>query len=129
MILDMFIREKKTLAVEYKENGKVIGSIGLEAIDFPEAPGLLGREVGYVLSRTYWGTGLMPEAVSAVLAYCFEILHFDWLTCSHYLWNDQSCRVIEKCGFRYVRDEVRETHYNTKEPSKLYIQYNPNIER
>ena len=30
MILDMFIRGKKTLALELKENGKVIGSLGLE---------------------------------------------------------------------------------------------------
>ena len=29
MILDLFIREKKTFALEYKENGKVIGSLGL----------------------------------------------------------------------------------------------------
>ena len=30
MSLDLFIREKKTFALEFKENGKVIGSLGLE---------------------------------------------------------------------------------------------------
>ena len=128
MILDMFMADKKTLALELKENGKVIGSIGLEDIDFPDDRGMQGREVGYALSKTYWGKGLMPEAVKAVIDYCFEKLHYDWLTCGHFVWNTQSCRVVEKCGFRYVRDTIRETRFNTEEPMKLYVLYNPHKE-
>jgi len=125
MILNMFIADKKTLALELKENGKVIGSIGLEDIDFKDAGHLQGREIGYALSKVYWGRGLMPEAVNAVISYCFRELAFDWLTCDHFVWNRQSCRVIEKCGFRYVGEEKRETRYDTVEPSRLYVQYNP----
>ena len=59
MILNLFIREKKTFALELKENGKVIGSIGLEVRDadvgIDEA--LAGREIGYVLNKDYWGRG------------------------------------------------------------------------
>ena len=128
MILDMFMADKNTLALELKENGKVIGSIGLEDIDFPDDRGMQGREVGYALSKTYWGKGLMPEAVKAVIDYCFEKLHYDWLTCGHFVWNTQSCRVVEKCGFRYVRDTIRETRFNTEEPMKLYVLYNPHKE-
>ena len=125
MILNMFIAGKKTIALELKENGKVIGSVGLEDIDFKDAEHLLGREIGYVLSKAYWGRGLMPEAVNALISYCFRELAFDWLTCDHFIWNKQSCRVIEKCGFRYVREEKRETRYDTVEPSRLYVKYNP----
>lgn len=128
MILEMFMADKNTLALELKENGKVIGSIGLEDIDFPDDRGMQGREVGYALSKTYWGKGLMPEAVKAVIDYCFEKLHYDWLTCGHFVWNTQSCRVVEKCGFRYVRDTIRETRFNTEEPMKLYVLYNPHKE-
>ena len=128
MILDMFMADKNTLALELKENGKVIGYIGLEDIDFSDARGMQGREVGYALSKTYWGKGLMPEAVKAVIDYCFEKLHYDWLTCGHFVWNTQSCRVVEKCGFRYVRDTIRETRFNTEEPMKLYVLYNPHKE-
>ena len=78
-ILDFFISGKKTFALELKENGKVIGSLGLEPRDedagLPEE--LQGREIGYVLSRDYWGRGLMPEAVKAVIDYCFQELSFD----------------------------------------------------
>lgn len=126
-ILSMFIDEKKTLALELKENGKVIGSIGLETRDadlgIPE--NLQGREIGYVLNKDYWGRGLMPEAVRAVIDYCFAELGFDWLTCGHFIRNNQSRRVVEKCGFQYVKDVIHATRFGTEEPTKLYVLYNP----
>lgn len=122
-ILGLFIRDKKTLALELKENSKVIGSIGLEEREGePSVPeGTMGRELGYVLNKDYWGRGLMPEAVKAVIDYCFQELDFDWLTCGHFVWNDQSRRVVEKCGFRYVKDIIHHTRFGTEEPTKLYI--------
>ena len=126
-ILEMFIGEKKTFALELKENSKVIGSIGLETRDtdlgIPDE--LMGREIGYVLNKDYWGRGLMPEAVKAVIDYCFKELDFDWLTCGHFVWNVQSRRVVEKCGFVYMKDVVHQTRFGTEEPTKLYILNNP----
>ena len=125
-ILGLFIQGKKTLALELKENGKVIGSLGLEEMRPDPLEGdRLGREIGYVLSKEYWGRGLMPEAVQAVIRYCFEILHLDYLTCGHFLQNSQSRRVIEKCGFTYVGESEFETRYNTVEQNRIYILYNP----
>ena len=127
MILDMFIRGKKTLALEMKENGKVIGSLGLEPRD-ADCVGdeCLGREIGYVLSKDYWGRGLMPEAVKAVIDYCFGVLSYDYLLCGHFLWNNQSRRVVEKCGFQYLKDIMHTTRYGTEEQTKLYLLRNPN---
>lgn len=129
-ILKMFMEEKKTFALELKENGKVIGSIGLEMREYdlgiPEP--LCGREIGYVLNKDYWGRGMMPEAVKAVIDYCFDTLNFDWLTCGHFVWNDQSRRVVEKCGFRYIQDVIHHTRFGTEEPTKLYVLYNPHKE-
>ena len=126
-ILDLFMEEKITLALELKENGKVIGSIGLE---FPEEDPSLsqaqkGREIGYVLSKDYWGRGLMPEAVKAVIQYCFQELDYDWLTCGHFVWNNQSRRVVEKCGFVYWKDIIHKTRFGTQELTKLYLLKNP----
>ena len=130
-ILDCFIREKKTFALELKESGKVIGSLGLETrgrnVGIPEE--LLGREIGYVLSKDYWGKGLMPEAVKAVIDYCFSVLGFDYLTCGHFVRNNQSRRVIEKCGFHFLTEYDFETRMGTSERVKLYILYNPQKER
>ena len=43
-----------------------------------------GREIGYVLSKDYWGKGLMPEAVNVVITYCFKVLKFDFLLCGYF---------------------------------------------
>ena len=126
-ILQMFIREKKTLAIVWRESGKVIGSLGLEKMDpDPEAGQKVGREIGYVLSKDYWGRGLMPEAVNALIRYCFDILGFDYLTCAHFHRNDRSRRVIEKTGFRFCGESRFQTRYDTEETTRNYVLYNPN---
>ena len=130
-ILNLFMEGKHTFALELRENGHAIGSLGLEErdenLDPPED--LEGCEIGYVLSKAYWGRGLMPEAVQAVIDYCFRELKLDYLTCGHFVRNDQSARVIEKCGFRYLKDILYKTRMDTVEPTKLYILYNPDKEK
>ena len=126
VILDIFIREKKTFAIELKASGRVIGSLGIEEPDPDPEETKLGRELGYVLHKDYWGQGLMPEAVQAVISWCFETLRYDFLTCSHFDWNHQSKRVIEKCGFRYFSTTRSETRYDTVENSVNYIRCKEN---
>ena len=90
MILDSFITHKKTFALEL--NGKVIGSLGIETYNeekFPELKNLQGRSIGYVLSKDYWGQGLMPEAVKAVIAWLFEEVKLDFIVIGHFDWNNQ----------------------------------------
>lgn len=123
-ILDMFIREKKTFALEYE--GKVIGSLGIEFYneqDYPELVELQGREIGYVLSKDYWGQGFMPEAVQAMIHYLFDVEQLDFLICGHFERNARSRRVIEKCGFRYSRTVPFTTEYGTQDQSMEYILY------
>ncbi len=124
IVLEIFIREKKTFAIELKETGRVIGSVGIEEPDPDPEKELLGRELGYVLHKDFWGQGLMPQAVKGVIGYCFDTLGYDFLTCSHFDWNHQSRRVIEKCGFRYFSTTRSETRYDTVENSVNYILYN-----
>ena len=57
-----------------------------------------------MLSRDYWGRGLMTEAVKAVIEYGFDTLGIEVFTIGHFFENDRSRRVIEKCGFRYEND-------------------------
>ena len=121
-ILNSFIKHKKTFALEYK--GKVIGSVGIEEYseeNYPELGALQGREIGYVLSKAYWGQGLMAEAVKAVIAYLFDDVGLDLIIVGHFDWNGQSRRVIEKCGFQYIKTNKFETRYETVETSIEYI--------
>lgn len=101
-ILQQFIEHKKTFALEYQ--GKVIGSLGIEKYneerysDFEEKK---CREIGYVLSKDYWGRGLMPEAVKEAVRYLFRDVGLDVIFCGHFLSNSWSARVQEKCGFKH----------------------------
>ena len=129
-ILKMFIDEKKTFAIVY--NNKVIGSLGIEEYDekqLPEYADKLGREIGYVLSKDYWGKGLMPEALNEVIRYCFEDLKLDFLACGHFTDNNQSKRVQEKCGFYHYKLVKHETRYGIVKDSWLSILENPIINK
>lgn len=129
-ILDLFINEDNTFAIVLKENNKVIGSLGVDEYGMEQALSEFfdyeGREIGYVLSKDYWGKGLMPEAVKAVIDYLFNIQNLDFLTCGYYEFNNQSKKVQEKCGFKPYRKLMMETRLGTKEQSVLNLIINPN---
>ncbi len=98
-VLACLIREQELWALEDRETGRVIGSVGLHQ-DRRRQNGDV-RMLGYVLAQGYWGRGLMPEAVQRVLAYGFERMELQLVSVCHYPFNGRSRRVIEKCGFVY----------------------------
>lgn len=100
-ILNRFIREDETWALVLRSTGTVIGSIGLHPNRQAEVSA--AREIGYVLAEPYWGKGLMPEAVRAVIDFAFTELRLDHLLVAHFPFNQQSRRVIEKCGFTWLK--------------------------
>lgn len=121
-ILSHFIEGRHIFALEHQ--GKVIGSLGIEAYNeahYPELAPFQGKELGYVLSKDFWGRGLMPEAVKAVTQWLFRDEMLDFLLVGHFAHNHQSRRVIEKCGFRYSKTLPYETRFGTTETSLEYI--------
>ena len=121
-ILSMFMEGKKVFALEHQ--GKVVGSLGVEQYredHYPQLDPYRGREIGYVLSKDYWGQGLMPEAVQAVIHWLFDAENLDFILCGHFDHNHRSRRVIEKCGFRYLGTTPFETRFNTVETALDYI--------
>ncbi|MFM1542930.1 GNAT family N-acetyltransferase, partial [Helcococcus ovis] len=129
-ILNMFIEENKTFALFHRDDKKVIGSLGIEKYkrenELTEFNNYIGRELGFVLSKDYWGKGLMPEAVNAVINYLFNELNYDFLTSGYFIFNNQSKRVQEKCGFKPYRKLIIETRMGTKEDTILNLIINPN---
>lgn len=120
-ILVMFINAADTWAIELKENHKVIGSVGLHHrkkadIDFD-------LELGYVLSESYWGKGIMPEVVERVKEFAFEELKIQTLLVSHFTFNSQSKRVIEKAGFKYLKQikDYMERFDGVKLDEEIYL--------
>lgn len=98
-ILHHFIEEREVWAICEKQSGKVIGSIGLHRDSKRRRNFNQCRMMGYVLSKAYWGQGLMTEAAKEVLRHAFEDLGLEMVTISHFSYNQRSARVIEKLGF------------------------------
>ena len=122
-ILTKFIKHGNVFAIEHRKDRRVIGSLGFHTSRWERLPpaenpyaGLRTCELGYVLSKAYWGQGLMPEAVRCVQKYLFEELAADMVFVSHYSFNLQSRRVIEKCGFSFLREE----EHTAKQLGKTY---------
>ena len=96
-------------AVELKNNNKVIGWVELH--EYTNRINKDSKEIGCVLSEKYWGQGLMPEALKEVISYGFNEQRLKFIICSHFLNNNQSKRIIEKCGFNYVEVSNEKAYY------------------
>ncbi len=106
-ILEQFITAKDCYALVLKENNQVIGSLGIHDKSMDSTyPAAIQRELGYVLSKDYWGQGLMSEAVKAAISYAFCDLDIDVLWCGHFTTNPRSKRVIEKAGFTFYAENI-----------------------
>jgi len=114
-ILKIFIDGKNEFALFHRQDNKVIGSLGIKISDWANEDErfkhLKMKDLGYVLSKDYWGRGLMPEAVKAVINHCFTQLALEAITCGYFKKNIQSQRVVEKCGFRLVGEG---TYYSSQ---------------
>lgn len=105
-ILESFVKREDVSAIVLKEKNKVIGGVGLHYSAPDMAHAEEGqREIGYVMNPAYWGKGYASEAVNALLKYGFEQLKLGSIWCAHFDWNENSKRVIKKCGFHYTHTQ------------------------
>jgi len=120
IIRDVLMADE-TYAVCFREDDRAIGSAGIliggrSHMALPETEG----EIGYWIGVPFWGRGLIPEAVRALIRHGFEQLLLEKLWCGYFDGNNKSKRVQEKCGFTYhhtekdvyweLTDEIRTEH-------------------
>lgn len=93
----------ETYAVVLKDTGEPVGSCGIMFSNSLHSATMKQSEaeIGYWIGKPYWGQGLIPEAVRALLSRCFNDLTLDAVWCGHYEGNSKSKRVCEKCGFKF----------------------------
>lgn len=84
-------------------NGTIAGSVGEPLGVIGMRPGLTDREcdIGYWLGPPFWGQGLMPEAIRAVVEHAFD-LGFETVAADVFDFNRQGIRVLGKLGFQQV---------------------------
>lgn len=111
-ILKIFMAERGNFAIEYKENNKVIGSIEIRPQEksLPIDEGKINGNVGFVLSKDYWGRGIIPEAAGFLIDYVFSNNLVDNIYMGYYDHNAQSKRVQEKLGLK----KIGETNVTTR---------------
>jgi len=80
-----------------KEIGKLVGTCGFVDIDKASSRG----EIGYVLSKTHWGKGLMSEAVRKVCYHGFGFMELNRIEARVFPENTRSQSVLKKLGFQY----------------------------
>ncbi len=85
-------------AIFLKEDGRLIGTIGLENDRHRDEN---SREIGYSLAKDMWGRGLMTEACREVVRFAFEELGLALVGICTAPDNERSQGVIRKCGFVY----------------------------
>lgn len=93
----------ETYAAVLKETGEPVGCCGIMFSNSIHTADMKPSEaeIGYWIGKPYWGQGLMPESVKALLSRCFNDLGLDAVWCGYYEGNTKSKRVCEKCGFKY----------------------------
>lgn len=102
LVMLSFQKSGGVWAITERGVNKVIGSLGVHFDDFDKSPRV--KMVGYALAQEYWGRGYMSEAVSALIEYAFKILKLEKLTIYHFNDNMRSKRVIEKSGFKFIKE-------------------------
>jgi len=83
--------------IVWKETGEPIGALMVVGIN----ERLLSAGLGYNLGSAFWGKGIMPEAVRAIIKFLFTEVGFYRVSAMHDIGNPNSGRVMEKCGMQY----------------------------
>ena len=87
-------------AVEAKRDGGFVGAVGLLHVRY-EAHFTPAVEVGWRVSRAFWGLGYAPEAAAASIRFGFETLKLPQIVANTAPANEKSRRVMEKLGMSH----------------------------
>ncbi|MEG4004568.1 GNAT family protein [Microcoleus sp. Pol11C1] len=89
-------RELVDWGIVHKADKKFIGTCGFVEWSMTHSR----AEIGYALSRNYWGEGYMSEAVNAVIEFGFREMLLNRILARCEVSNIASARVMEKVGMQ-----------------------------
>ena len=99
LLVHYFMKEPLGVwAIVDKEVEKMIGVVRFEKIDVQKRT----AELGYFLNASYWGRGLMTEAVTCLSNLALTAMGMDRIILIAHLENKASIRVAEKSGFKLM---------------------------
>jgi [ribosomal protein S5]-alanine N-acetyltransferase len=91
-------REKQELrwGITLKNDDAIIGMCGYN--DWTRQD--YRASIGYDLTRSYWGQGIMPEALRAIITFGFERMSLNRVEADTSAANTASIHVLQKLGFQ-----------------------------
>lgn len=96
-------------AIVLKELGQPIGSIAVVKIHNSAC----WVEIGYCIGKTWWGKGIMSEALKELITFFFEEVGALRVQATHDPRNPNSGAVMRKCGMKY-EGTLRQTGRNNQ---------------
>lgn len=88
--------DKLNLILAIEVDNMAIGAIGIH----PQADVYRkNAELGYWIGESYWGRGIMTDAVTAIVDYTFQHFDIHRIYAGVFEYNKASMRILEKCGF------------------------------
>ena len=105
----MCIKAGYCLAITLRDSDEPIGCIDVVGVNSGGVP-----EIGYVLSRPYWGKGIMTEALKAFVEELFGN-GFERVGACHDVNNPASGRVMEKCGMSFTAEKTAQKKFGSDE--------------
>ena len=110
-------------AVELRENGELIGFLGLSIPSF-EAHFTPAVEIGWRLASCHWNKGYATEGARAVLKYGFLTLNLPEIVSFTVVNNKASRRVMEKIGLhRHPDDDFDHPRLAADSPLRRHVLY------
>jgi ribosomal-protein-alanine N-acetyltransferase len=82
-------------AITLQDSANFIGTCGFHNLDFVNRK----AEIGYELDRTYWRQGIMAEALTQVINFCFLQLNLHRLAADVTAGNQASAELLRRFGF------------------------------
>ena len=104
-------------AVHLRSNLEFMGWCGLKYLSETNEV-----DLGYRLMKKFWGKGYATEAALACIEYGFNTLNLPVIIGRALPGNLASIKVLEKCGMKYLHDEVMHSYLH-----KTYQVTNPAI--
>jgi len=103
VVKELYMAKPGIFAIELKSEQKCIGCIEIRVcMEHDKA------SFGYVLNRTYWNKGYMSEALKVIIDFIFSKLELNRIEATHFVGNEGSGRVMQKCGMRYEGTGLQE---------------------
>lgn len=91
------IKEPTDWGIVDNKDGKLVGTVGFVYVNSKHSR----AEIGYALSKKYWGRGIMTEAVQEIIRFGFQKLSLNRIEARAEVPNIGSWRVMEKVNMKF----------------------------